>query len=169
MKEKTVYLGMGCFWGSQKYFDLVRGVISTEVGYANGTTDETDYKTVCSGVTDHAEVVKVTYDADVLSLGDVLALFFEAIDPTAVDRQGNDVGRQYRTGVYYTDAADLPVIEAAIEAQRQKYGAVATEALPLKNYCKAEDYHQKYLDKTPFGYCHIGRREFDFAKNYKRK
>lgn len=169
MKEKTIYLGMGCFWGAQKYFDMVRGVTATEVGYANGNTEKTDYKTVCSGATDHAEVLKVTYDEDLITLKDILTLFFEAVDPTAVNRQGNDVGRQYRSGIYYTDPSDTAVIDSELTKQKEKYGTVATEALALKNYCKAEEYHQKYLDKTPFGYCHIGPREFEFARNFNRK
>lgn len=169
MKEKTIYLAMGCFWGAQKYFDMVKGVLLTEVGYANGTTDKTDYREVCSGTTDHAEVLKVTFDEDALSLEDILTLFFEAIDPTSVNRQGNDIGRQYRSGIYYTDEEDAGRINSFIDSERQKYGFIATEALPLMNYCKAEEYHQKYLDKTPGGYCHIGSAEFRFAENYRRK
>ncbi len=156
-----IYLAGGCFWGMEKYLSSIRGVLSTEVGYANGRTLHPTYEDVCHKNTGHAETVRVEYDPEVISLRFLLQLYFEAIDPTAVNRQGADVGVQYRTGIYYTDPADLPVIQEAIgELQKTLDRPVAVEVKPLENYSPAEEYHQKYLDKNPGGYCHIGPDKF---------
>lgn len=152
---KEIYLAGGCFWGLEKYFSLFSGVISTEVGYANGNKINPTYDEVCSG-SGHAETLKIVYNAQTISLHTILRQFFEVIDPTLKNRQGNDFGVQYRTGVYYTDETDLADIAAIFEEKAKNYAKpILTEVLPLKEYCKAEEYHQKYLDKNPGGYCHI--------------
>ena len=160
MKNRTIYLAGGCFWGVQKYFDQFDGVIATEVGYANGPDEAPSYQDVCRS-SGHAETVKIDYDPEVLSLTDLLKYYFMVIDPLSVNRQGNDRGIQYRTGIYYIDADLLPEIEAEYRAQEEKAGAkLAVELEPLKNFYSAEEYHQKYLDKNPGGYCHIPKAMF---------
>jgi len=160
----TIYLAGGCFWGLERYLSLVRGVVATEVGYANGTTDSPTYKEVCSGRTGHAETVRVDYDPAAAPLPFLLNLYYKAIDPTLRDRQGNDVGTQYRTGIYYTDPADRPAIERSLAKLQEHYDTpVAVEVEPLINFTPAEDYHQDYLGKNPGGYCHIGPGLFDVA------
>ena len=162
---KTIYLAGGCFWGTEKYLEQIKGVVSTEVGYANGRTENPSYEDVCYKNTGHAETVKVEYDANVLSLKDLLTLFYEVIDPTSVNRQGNDVGTQYKTGIYYIDEVDLPIIKESLKELKREYPVpLAIEVEPLRNYYPAEEYHQKYLDKNPGGYCHIGEEEFAKAK-----
>jgi peptide methionine sulfoxide reductase msrA/msrB len=153
----TIYLAGGCFWGLEKYVSLVNGVVATDVGYANGTTDSPTYKEVCTGRTGHAETVRVDYDPEVAPLAFLLELYYRAIDPLALNRQGNDVGTQYRTGIYYTDPADAPTIERSLaQLQEQHDRPVVVEAGPLVNFTSAEAYHQDYLEKNPGGYCHIG-------------
>lgn len=153
--KKTIYLAGGCFWGCQKYFDLTDGVVETEVGYANGPTANPSYEEVKRHA-GHAETVRVVYDAEALPLTALLEAYFRVIDPTSVNKQGEDVGIQYRTGIYYTDAADLPVIRAALEKLQKSYDApLAVECMPLESFYSAEEYHQKYLEKNPNGYCHI--------------
>lgn len=162
----TVYFAGGCFWGLEKYFSLVTGVAATDVGYANGTTDSPSYKEVCTGRTGHAETVRVEYDPAVAPLPFLLEVFYEAIDPVAVNRQGNDIGTQYRTGIYYTDPAEQDVIDRSIAELQTRYDRpIAIEVAPLANYTSAESYHQDYLVANPGGYCHIGRAEFEFAEN----
>ncbi|UOO38123.1 peptide-methionine (R)-S-oxide reductase MsrB [Oscillospiraceae bacterium CM] len=152
-----IYMAGGCFWGAEKYLSVVRGVLETAVGYANGQTACPTYEDVCYKNTGHAETVRVVYDPAVLPLDFLLSLFYGAIEPTAVNRQGNDRGVQYRTGIYYTDGADLPIITRSIaDLQKTLEEAVAIEIAPLDNFYPAEEYHQKYLDKNPTGYCHIG-------------
>ena len=159
-----IYLAGGCFWGLEKYLSLIQGVQSTQVGYANGRTVNPTYEQVCYENTGHAETVKVTYERQVLSLESLLQLYFEAINPTSLNRQGNDVGSQYRTGIYYTDEHDAPVIAQALQKLQSKTrGKVAVETKPLTAFYPAEEYHQKYLDKNPGGYCHIGPRTFEKA------
>ena len=155
MKSKTIYLAGGCFWGCQKYFDLLPGVIETEVGYANGPTEHPSYEEV-KGHSGHAETVRVRYDADDLPLRRLLDAYFKVIDPTSVNRQGEDEGIQYRTGVYYVDGEDAPIVEEALAELAAGYDApLAVEHKPLENFYSAEEYHQKYLEKNPNGYCHI--------------
>lgn len=159
-----IYLAGGCFWGIEKYFQSIRGVLRTEVGYANGTTECPLYEEVCNNNTGHAETVKVVYDPTALPLSFLLNLFFEAIDPTSVNRQGGDRGTQYRTGIYYTDQKDLSVINNSIKLlQKQKVKPVVIEVKPLDNFYPAEEYHQNYLKKNPGGYCHISREKFEKA------
>ena len=151
-----IYLAGGCFWGMQKYLSSVRGVTETEAGYANGPDVRPTYEQVCRN-SGHAETVRVKYDPQKVSLAFLLRLYFDAIDPTSVNRQGGDSGIQYRTGIYYTDEKDLPVIRAEIDCLRKTLTKpVAVEVLPLGNFYPAEEYHQDYLDKNPGGYCHIG-------------
>lgn len=166
--QKVLYLAGGCFWGLQHYFDQVQGVLSTEVGYANANIDNPSYEQVCTGMTDAAETVEVVYDDEQLSLNDILNLFFHAIDPTQVNRQGNDRGTQYRSGIYAGSQADLDAARQYVDALKaQTHLPIATEVLPLSCFAPAETYHQKYLVKNPMGYCHIGREEFEYARNYK--
>lgn len=153
--QKTITLAGGCFWGTEKYLSLLHGVKETEVGYANGDCDNPTYEQVCDG-SGHAEAVRVVYDDAEITLPFLLQLYFESIDPTAVNHQGGDHGINYRTGIYYSDEADLPAVRAAVDGLAQKYDKpIAIEVEPLRNYFTAEDYHQRYLDKTPGGYCHI--------------
>ena len=157
---KTIYLAGGCFWGTQKYLDQIHGVTATEVGYANGASNSATY----GDGSGYAETVRVDYDPAVAPLAFVLRVFYQAIDPTSVDRQGNDVGTEYRSGIYYADPADRPVIEASLaKLQAQLSAPIAIETGPLKTYSPAEDYHQKYLQKNPGGYCHIPAGSFQQA------
>ena len=161
---QTIYLAGGCFWGVQKYFDQFEGVIATEVGYANGPEEAPSYRDVCNS-SGHAETVKIEYDPEVISLTELLGYYFMVIDPLSVNKQGNDRGIQYRTGIYYTDESQLPEIKAVYKEQEEKAGAeLAVEMEPLKNFYTAEEYHQKYLDKNPGGYCHIPRKMFSVEK-----
>ena len=151
---KTVYLAGGCFWGVQGYFDQVAGVKSTTVGYANGKGNQTDYRSIAT--TDHAETLKVEFDENIVHLGEILARYFSIIDPFSVNKQGNDRGRQYRTGIFWQDENLGKEIKAFVANEQKKHNkpfAVIVE--PLKNFVVAEDYHQKYLQKNPNGYCHI--------------
>lgn len=165
LMQKEIYLAGGCFWGLEAYLGNIPGVVKTEVGYANGKTERPTYEEVCRHDTDHAETVRVIFDPSQISLAGLLRLFYKVIDPTSLNRQGNDVGSQYRTGIYYTDAADLPVIRQSLELLRRDYSKpVVIEALPLENYWPAEEYHQNYLAKNPGGYCHINPEYFESAK-----
>ncbi len=164
--NKTIYIAAGCFWGAEKYFSLIRGVLSTKVGYANGTTANPTYEEVCHNNTGHAETVEIQYDESILSLDKLLRLYYEVIDPTSVNRQGGDHGIQYRTGIYYIDETDLEIIKPSLEELAKKYDKpIAIEVKPLLHFYDAEQYHQKYLDKNPNGYCHIGQCAFDSARN----
>ncbi|MBR6499793.1 MAG: peptide-methionine (S)-S-oxide reductase MsrA [Clostridia bacterium] len=155
MANRTIYLAGGCFWGVQKFFDQFEGVVSTEVGYANGPDAAPSYKEVHGG-SGHAETVKIEYDPVRITLARLLDLYFMVIDPLSVNRQGGDEGIQYRTGVYYTEADQLPEIKGVFGLQEAKAGQkLAVELEPIKNFFSAEEYHQKYLDKNPNGYCHI--------------
>lgn len=151
---REIYLAGGCFWGVEAYMEKIHGVKNATSGYANGKTDKTHYQII--GSTDHAETVHVTYDANKISLAKLLKYYFRVIDPTSVNKQGNDRGRQYRTGIYYQNERDRAVILKEIEAQQAKYkDKIQVEVEPLKHYILAEEYHQDYLKKNPNGYCHI--------------
>ncbi|HIU77255.1 MAG TPA: peptide-methionine (R)-S-oxide reductase MsrB [Candidatus Pelethocola excrementipullorum] len=164
--KKEIYLAGGCFWGTEKYLENIAGIISTEVGYANGNTQNPTYEEVCYRHTGHAETVKVQYEDDIIGLPFLLELYYDVINPVSVNRQGGDVGTQYRTGIYYTSDEDRGVIQDSIEKLQMKYEEkIAIEVKPLLNYYKAEEYHQKYLDKNPGGYCHIGYNKFEKAKS----
>jgi methionine-S-sulfoxide reductase len=163
--KKEIYLAGGCFWGTEKYLSGIKGIVSTSVGYANGNTENPTYEEVCHHNTGHAETVKVEYDPNVITLAYILTLYYDVINPTSVNRQGGDTGSQYRTGIYYNDDKDLDIIKESINELQKKYDKpIAIEVVPLRNYYLAEEYHQKYLDKNPNGYCHIGIDKFEKAK-----
>ncbi len=162
---KTIYLAGGCFWGTEQYLQNVKGVLFTEVGYANGNTKNPTYEEVCHNNTGHAETVKVEYDDSVIGLPFVLNLYYDVINPVSINRQGGDSGVQYRTGIYYVDGQDEAIILESIRELQKKYKEkIAIEVKPLSNYYRAEEYHQKYLDKNPTGYCHISRDKFETVK-----
>ena len=162
----NLYFAGGCFWGTEHFCKQIRGVISTEVGYANGTLQHApSYEEVCSGNTGFAETVKIVYNPQVVDLKLLLELYFKTIDPTSLNKQGNDVGDQYRTGIYYTDAGVKTTIDEAIAALAKNYKKpIVVEVSPLKNFYQAEEYHQDYLDKNPRGYCHIPTKLFEVAR-----
>ena len=154
-KTRTIYLAGGCFWGMQKYFDQFDGVISTEVGYANGPERAPTYQEVCAD-SGHAETVRIVFDGNRIGLEKLLDDYFLVIDPLSVNRQGHDEGIQYRTGIYYTDEKQLPLIMKKYEEMERQAGRkLAVTVEPLRNFYPAEEYHQKYLEKNPGGYCHI--------------
>jgi len=154
LNQHTIYLAGGCFWGVEEYFSRVSGVLDAVSGYANGRSETTRYELI--GQTGHAETVQVTYDASQVSLREILLHYFRIINPLSKNKQGNDVGSQYRTGVYYTDDNDLPVIKQVFQEMSEQYGQpLAVELLPLQHFIPAEEYHQDYLKKHPKGYCHI--------------
>ena len=153
---QTIYLAGGCFWGTQRFFDQFPGVKRTQVGYANGRTEAPSYEDVRYRNTGHAETVRIDFDESLISLEKLLDYYFLTVDPLSVNRQGEDEGTQYRTGVYYTDESLLPAIRQRMAVEEEKVGApLAVEVLPLENFWLAEEYHQKYLVKNPGGYCHI--------------
>lgn len=153
---KEIYLGGGCFWGVEEYMSRLDGIVDTEVGYANGTKENPTYKEVCTGTTGHVETTYIKYDENVISLETLLNRFWKIIDPTLLNRQGGDIGNQYRTGIYYIDENDLPIINKTLEEQKLKYdNPIVTEIMELKSFYDAEEYHQDYLKKNPGGYCHI--------------
>ena len=168
MKEeyKEIYLAGGCFWGVEKYFASINGVVATDVRYANGNTENPTYEDVVYRNTNHAETVHIVYDENIVSLPFILDMYYKIIDPTSVNKQGNDRGIQYRTGIYYLDDTQKNIAENSLKelAKQYKGQKIAIELLPITNYYKAEEYHQSYLDKNPFGYCHIGKDKFEEAK-----
>ena len=158
--EQAVF-GLGCFWGAERKFWQLDGVYSTAVGYAGGHTHNPSYQEVCSGMTGHNEVVLVVYDPQVISYSDLLRTFWEAHDPTQGMRQGNDVGTQYRSGIYTYGEEQQRLAEATLESYQQElasngYDAITTEVIPAPDFYYAEDYHQQYLAKNPNGYCGLG-------------
>lgn len=153
MKE-IVFAG-GCFWGVEAYFDRLYGVLATESGYANGQ-GVPSYQGLCAGYFDHAEAVKISYDEEKISIFYLLAHFFRVVDPTSLNRQGPDIGKQYRSGIYYKDPEEGRRIKEMVELYKEDYKEpLVVEILPLENFYRAEDYHQDYLVKNPGGYCHI--------------
>ncbi|HWT75233.1 MAG TPA: peptide-methionine (S)-S-oxide reductase MsrA [Mobilitalea sp.] len=162
---KEIYLAGGCFWGTEKYLSNIHGIVKTDVGYANGNTENPTYQEVCHNNTGHAETVRVFYNPSQIRLEFILSLYYDVINPTSVNRQGEDAGTQYRTGIYYVDDNDIEIIQKSLKELQAKYDKpIAIEILPLRNYYPAEEYHQKYLDKNPNGYCHIRKDKFDKAK-----
>jgi len=151
---KEIYFAGGCFWGVEEYFSRIEGVVKTSVGYANGRTENPTYYEI--GGTGHSETVCVGYDPSLVDLNTLLEYYFRIIDPVSINKQGNDVGTQYRTGIYYVDESDREIIDTFIQNEQKKLNRkIAVEVQPLKNYALAEEYHQEYLKKNPFGYCHI--------------
>ena len=165
MDKKEIYLSAGCFWGAEHYLKRIRGVVKTETGYANGNISHPTYREVYTDSTGYAETVHVVYDPEVLGLERLIQIYFKAIDPTSLNRQGEDEGTRYRTGIYYSDPADLPAIQ---KIYRRVEGEIkeplAVEVKPLKNFYRAEEYHQDYLEKNPHGYCHISPALMEFAR-----
>lgn len=160
--QREIWLAGGCFWGLEAYLDKLDGVVYADVGYANGNTENPTYEQVCYSNTGHAEAVYVQYDPQRIELATLLTYFFKVVDPTSLNRQGNDRGAQYRSGIYYRDPADKATIEQVVAGEQKKYSAkIVTEVVPLRNYYVAETYHQKYLVKNPNGYCHIDLKSLD--------
>jgi peptide methionine sulfoxide reductase msrA/msrB len=154
--RQVIYLAGGCFWGLEKAFAGIRGVTDTECGYANGYDRLVpDYLLVCSGKYGYKEAVRVEYDPKIIPLERLLMAFFIVIDPTEKDHQGNDIGVQYGTGVYWVDEGSARTVRDFIEVERAKHNGFFTEIGPLENFFPAEEYHQDYLDKNPGGYCHV--------------
>ena len=156
----VIYLARGCFWGMQKFFDQFDGVTGTEVGYANGPDAAPTYQDVCRS-SGHAETLRIEFDERRISLEQLLDYYFMVIDPLSVNRQGEDSGIQYRTGIFYTDGSQLSAIQSVYAREEAKAGAkLAVLVEPLRNFFSAEEYHQKYLEKNPGGYCHIPKKYF---------
>ena len=158
---KKAVFGMGCFWGAERKFWTIPGVITTSVGYAAGYTPNPSYQEVCSGMTGHNEVVQVVYDPDQVSYEDLLKVFWENHNPTQGMRQGNDIGTQYRSGIYFYDDDQREAAEKSkrmfqAELDAAGYGEITTEVVPVTDYFFGEDYHQQYLAKNPNGYCGLG-------------
>jgi len=163
---RDLYFAAGCFWGAQKYFSLMRGVTFTEVGFANGFTENPTYKEVYTDRTGYAETVHLQYDPSVISEGRLTDLFLQAIDPLSLNKQGEDEGTRYRTGVYYVADDQVAGIREALDRVSAALGQpLAVECLPLQNFVRAEEYHQDYLDKNPGGYCHLSPAIFQIAKD----
>ncbi|SHI33002.1 peptide methionine sulfoxide reductase msrA/msrB [Dethiosulfatibacter aminovorans DSM 17477] len=155
-KLKDLYLAGGCFWGLEEYMQRIHGVYDVTSGYANGNTENPTYEEVCYKNTGHAETVHVRYDPEETDMRTLLLYYFKVIDPTSVNRQGNDRGTQYRTGIYYTDEEQVPIIQEVIAEEQEKYSKeIVVEVEMLDGYYLAEEYHQDYLKKNPNGYCHI--------------
>jgi len=153
---KTIVVAGGCFWGVEAYMSKIDGIFETKVGYANGKKKDPSYNEVCLGDTGHAESCLIKYDETMVSLKKILDKFWGIIDPTVLNMQGNDIGHQYRSGIYYTDAKDLDIILRTKDEVKSRYDKpIVTEVQPLSCFYDAEDYHQKYLQKNPGGYCHI--------------
>ena len=153
---KQIYFAGGCFWGTEAYFAKLKGVVKTLCGYANGYTVKPTYEEVCRTDTGYVETVLVEYDPSVVPIEKLLTEFFKTINPTTKNRQGNDIGTQYRSGIYYSDETDAPIIQSYVMKKQEEYTKpIVTETLPLQNFYPAEEYHQHYLDKNPSGYCHV--------------
>ncbi len=162
--NKHIVLAGGCFWGTEEFLRRLRGVVKTYTAYANGNTISPSYEEVCSGKTLHAEAVYVEYNPEIIDLAHLLYYFFKSFDPTELDKQGNDFGKQYRNGIYYLNKEDLNTINFVLEMVQDKYeDPLVTEILPLDNLSKAEEFHQDYLVKNPLGYCHVDFRNLPDA------
>ncbi|MAI81509.1 MAG: peptide-methionine (S)-S-oxide reductase MsrA [Gammaproteobacteria bacterium] len=159
--HERLVVGMGCFWGAERMFWQQEGVYSTSVGYSAGKTTDPTYNEVCSGVTDHAEVVLIVYDTETINLNSLLAIFWEGHNPTQFMRQGNDIGTQYRSIIFYDEDETRQRIESSRdqyqnELEKAGYGKIVTEIQSSEKFFYAEDYHQQYLAKNPSGYCGLG-------------
>lgn len=162
---REIYFAGGCFWGTEHFFKQLHGVVSTEVGYANGHTKNPTYQDVCKDNTGFAETVHVVYNSELVTLGFLVEMYFKIIDPLSVNQQGHDTGAQYRTGIFYTNEADLDEIASVYNNVEQSVGCpLAVELKPLSNFYTAEEYHQDYLDKNPEGYCHLPVSVFAMAR-----
>ena len=167
VKQQVIYLAGGCFWGVEAFISRLKGVNQTEVGYANGRDLAPTYEKVCTGRTGHAECVKATYNPQIISLEEILENFFKIIDPYVLNRQGPDIGTQYRTGIYWQEDSQKTIVLKFLSAkQKLSSKRIRTEAHAIGSFYPAEEYHQKYLEKNPQGYCHvdlnlIDDKEFD--------
>ncbi len=169
MTCKSIYFAGGCFWGTEHYMSQFPGVVETVVGYANGNVPDPAYEQVYTDQTGHVECVRVTYDSDIISLAALCRLFFRSIDPLLLNRQGDDCGTRYRTGIYWSDEEDSRIVEDVYDGIQRLYDEpLAVEKCPLKCFYPAEDYHQDYLYKNPEGYCHLSPATLKFAKSYSR-
>ena len=164
---EEIWLAGGCFWGTEDFIKRIKGVKYTSVGYANGLIENPSYELVCTGQTGYTETTYVVFDPKVISLDFLLKGYFKSVNSTSLNKQGNDIGTQYRTGIYYVDADQKKVIDKALNELQASYDKkVVIENEPLKNYWLAETYHQNYLDKNPGGYCHIPQSVVEFAESY---
>lgn len=153
---KDIYIAGGCFWGAEAFLERIYGVVYAEVGYANGNCENPTYEQVCAKTTDFVETVYLKYDSTKITLEKLIDEYFKIIDPTSFNKQGGDIGSQYRTGIYSKDSVELEIAAAKIESLAGDYAKpILVEVKPLENYYRAEDYHQKYLEKNPNGYCHV--------------
>lgn len=164
-RTKTIYFAGGCFWGIEKYFSLIPGVVDVESGYAQGKAQSPTYEEVCSGKTGARETVKVVYNPAKISLDALVFAFFDVIDPSTLNAQGPDHGSQYQTGIYYGDDASGAAVERLVKLEKERISPFAVEHEKLTSFFPAEEYHQDYLAKNPGGYCHIDPRKFAQAKN----
>lgn len=168
MTESKIWLAGGCFWGIEEYLKRIDGVIHTTVGYANGKTDNTTYQDVKR--TGHSETVEVIYNSEIVSLPILLEYFYAVIDPLSVNKQGNDVGEQYRSGIYYNDDNDFSIIKDSIQMLQNEYNyPVVIEVEKLRNFVVAEAYHQEYLRKNPNGYCHVNFKKIEEINKKKHR
>ncbi|MBQ3723587.1 MAG: peptide-methionine (S)-S-oxide reductase MsrA [Bacteroidales bacterium] len=165
--QREIWFAAGCFWGAQKYFKLIEGVEFTEVGFCNGWTENPTYEQVYTDRTGHAECVHVRYNPEIVTLEELVRLYFCIIDPLSLNKQGGDEGTRYRTGVYYEEEADRPILEQEFLRVRRALGVeeMPVELLPLASFYPADEYHQDYLDKHPNGYCHLNPALFDLARS----
>lgn len=162
---KTIFLAAGCFWGAQHYLKQIHGVVETETGFANGNTESPVYEQVYTDTTGYAEAVRVVYDPEVLPLRKLINLYFNCIEPTSVNQQGEDRGTRYRTGIYYIEPEDYATIRDVYdEVQRNYINPLAVEVEPIKCFYPADEYHQDYLEKHPDGYCHLPQALFEYAR-----
>ena len=153
MNNKTIYIAGGCFWGVEAYYKKLKGIISTKVGYANGITTNPTYEEVKSQKTLHSECVEIHYDSETISLTKILEHFLRFVDPYSIDKQGHDIGHQYRSGVYFTNSSDEKIIKDYFNKSLKLNYQI--EIKKLDNFFDAEEYHQDYLTKNPNGYCHV--------------
>ena len=157
---KEIYLAGGCFWGMEKAFKALNGIVDTTVGYANGNISNPTYEQVKTSTTNFRETLKIIYDDEIISLNKILKAYFICIDPSQKDGQKEDIGSQYQTGVYYIDKNDYPIINDYFNIEKSKYNEFYVELKELENFYNAEEYHQDYLTKNPDGYCHISNKEY---------
>ncbi|MBK2402693.1 MULTISPECIES: peptide-methionine (S)-S-oxide reductase MsrA [Erysipelothrix] len=164
---RTIFVAGGCFWGVQEYYKRLKGIENTAVGYANSNQEDISYRDVCSGNTGAVEAVMIQYNHAVISLDAIVDHLFRIIDPTSLNKQGNDIGTQYRTGIYFEHESDHEHLESLLIAYQEQYSKpLAVEVLPLLNFTRAEEEHQDYLEMNPGGYCHI---DFSRAKKTELK
>lgn len=161
---KVIYLAGGCFWGVEKLVQSIPGVVEGTSGYANGSFENPTYEEVKKGNTNFRETVRVEYDSSRVSLKTILVAYFAVVDPSVENQQGNDIGSQYQTGIYYSDAESMAIVDEVVKQEKAKVDVFKVEISPLLSFYDAEEYHQNYLDKHPTGYCHISSDELEKVK-----